>query len=80
MTPNSLRAIENVRTICAEHLEGRYDLEIIDIYQQPTSAKEDQIVVVPTLIKELPPPVRRFIGDMSPTEQILVGLNVRVKT
>jgi len=79
MTPNSMRAIENVRKICAEHLEGRYQLEIIDIYQQPIFAKEGQIVAAPTLVKELPPPLRKFIGDMSQTERILLGLDVRKK-
>ena len=79
MTPNSIRAIENIRTICAEHLEGRYQLEIIDIYQQPIFAKEGQIVAAPTLVKELPPPLRKFIGDMSQTEKILLGLDLRTK-
>lgn len=79
MTPNSMRAIENVRKICAEHLEGRYQLEIIDIYQQPIFAKEGQIVAAPTLVKELPPPLRKFIGDMSHTDRILLGLDVRTK-
>jgi circadian clock protein KaiB len=79
MTPNSLKAIENVRRICAEHLEGRYQLEIIDIYQQPIFAKEGQIIAAPTLVKELPEPLRKFIGDMSQTERILLGLDVRTK-
>lgn len=79
MTPNSMRAVENVRKICAEHLEGRYHLEIIDIYQQPIFAKEGQIVAAPTLVKELPPPLRKFIGDMSQTERILLGLDVRTR-
>jgi circadian clock protein KaiB len=79
MTPNSLKAIENVRKICAEHLEGRYELEIIDIYQQPIFAKEGQIVAAPTLVKQLPPPLRKFIGDMSQTERILLGLDVRTR-
>jgi circadian clock protein KaiB len=79
MTPNSIRAIENIRKICAEHLEGRYQLEIIDIYQQPIFAKEGQIVAAPTLVKELPPPLRKFIGDMSQTEKILLGLDLRTK-
>ncbi len=79
MTPNSRRAIENVRKICKDHLEGRYKLEIIDIYQQPIFAKEGQIVAAPTLVKELPPPLRKFIGDMSQTERILLGLDVRTK-
>ena len=79
MTPNSMRAIENIRKICAEHLAGRYQLEIIDIYQQPIFAKEGQIVAAPTLVKELPPPLRKFIGDMSQTERILKGLDLRKK-
>jgi circadian clock protein KaiB len=77
MTSNSLRAVENTRKICEEHLEGRYQLEIIDIYQQPVLAKKHQIVAVPTLVKEAPQPVRKFIGDMSQTEQILQGLDIR---
>ena len=79
MTPNSQRAIENVRKICAEHLEGRYQLEIIDIYQQPNFAKEGQIIATPTLVKELPEPLRKFIGDMSHTERILLGLDIRTR-
>jgi circadian clock protein KaiB len=79
MTPNSRRAIENIRLICAEHLDGRYQLEIIDIYQQPIFAKEGQIVAAPTLVKELPPPLRKFIGDMSHKEKILLGLDIRTK-
>lgn len=79
LTPNSQRAIDNVRKICAEHLEGHYQLDIIDIYQQPNLAKEAQIVAAPTLVKELPLPLRKFIGDMSKTERILVGLNIKTK-
>lgn len=79
MTPNSTRAIENIRKICTEHLEGHYQLEIIDIYQQPIFAKEGQIVAAPTLVKELPLPLRKFIGDMSQTEKILLGLDLRTK-
>lgn len=79
MTPNSLKAVENVRKICEEHLEGRYQLEIIDIYQQPIFAKEGQIIAAPTLVKELPPPLRKFIGDMSKTDRILLGLDIRSK-
>ena len=79
MTPNSRRAIENIRSICAEHLDGRYQLEIIDIYQQPIFAKEGQIVAAPTLVKELPPPLRKFIGDLSHKEKILLGLDIRTK-
>lgn len=78
-TPNSVRAIENIKRICEEFLKGRYDLEVIDIYQQPVLAKGDQIIAVPTLIKKLPLPLRKFIGDMSVTERILVGLDLRPK-
>ena len=77
MTPRSTRAIENVRKICEEHLQGRYDLEVIDIYQQPTLAKGEQIIAAPTLIKKLPLPLRRVIGDMSSTERVLLGLDLR---
>jgi circadian clock protein KaiB len=79
MTPNSQRAIKNVQKICEEHLHGRFELEIIDIYQQPIFAKDGQIVAVPTLVKELPPPLRKFIGDLSQTERILAGLDLRKK-
>lgn len=76
MTPNSNKAIENVRKICDEYLKGRYELEIIDIYQQPEFAKEGQIIAAPTLVKELPLPLRKFIGDMSQTERILAGFDL----
>ena len=76
-TPRSARAISNIRKICEEHLEGRYDLEVVDITQHPTLAEGEQIIAAPTLIKELPLPLRRFIGDMSQTERILIGLDLR---
>jgi circadian clock protein KaiB len=79
MTPNSKQAIKNVQKICEEHLEGRYQLEIIDIFQQPIYAKEGQIVAAPTLVKELPLPLRKFIGDLSQTEKILLRLDIRTK-
>jgi circadian clock protein KaiB len=79
MTPRSTKAVENIKKICEEHLKGRYDLEIIDIYQQPTLAEGEQIIAAPTLIKKLPLPLRRFIGDMSMTENILLGLDLRPK-
>lgn len=79
LPPNSLRAIENIRSICEEHLQGRFELEIIDIYQQPHLAKEGQIIAAPTLIKALPPPLRKFIGDLSQTERILIGLDIQTK-
>lgn len=78
-TPRSTKAIVNIRQICEEHLKGRYKLEIIDIFQQPVLAKGEQIIAAPTLIKKLPLPLRRFIGDMSDTERILLGLDLRPK-
>jgi circadian clock protein KaiB len=79
MTPNSLRAITNIKKICEEHLQGRYELEVIDIYQNPVLAQGEQIIAAPTLIKKLPLPLRKFIGDMSQTEKILLGLDLRPK-
>ena len=76
-TPASQRAIERVRQICEEHLQGRYQLEVIDIYQLPALAKDEQIIATPTLIKVLPVPLRRFIGDLSRLEKTLFGLDVR---
>jgi circadian clock protein KaiB len=75
-SPKSLTAIANVKAICSELLEGRYTLEVIDLYQQPELAQGQQIVAVPTLIKQLPPPLRRIIGDMSNVERMLVGLDL----
>lgn len=77
MTPRSTRAVENVRAICEERLHGRYDLEVIDIYQQPTLAEGEQIIAAPTLIKKLPLPLRRVIGDLSSIERVLVGLDLK---
>jgi circadian clock protein KaiB len=79
LTPKSQRAIENLKTICEEHLKDRYKLEVIDIFQQPELAKNRQIIATPTLIKELPPPLRKFIGDISQREKILVGLELKPK-
>ncbi|MDD8025844.1 MAG: circadian clock protein KaiB [Acidobacteriota bacterium] len=79
-TPKSIRAIMNIKSICEENLKGRYVLDVIDLYQQPQLAQGDQIVAVPTLIKKLPPPLRRIIGDMSDTERVLVGLDLRIKS
>jgi circadian clock protein KaiB len=78
-TPRSLRAVANIKKICEEHLQGRYDLEVVDIYQQPTLAKGEQIIAAPTLIKKLPLPLRKFIGDMADQERILVGLDLKPK-
>lgn len=82
-TPNCSRAIANIRRICEEHLEGRYDLDIVDITHDPALAASKQLFAAPTLIKELPLPTRRFIGDMAHAERILHGLdliNSKVKT
>ncbi len=79
-TPASSRAIEQVRCVCEEHLHGRYKLEVIDIYQKPALAKDEQIIATPTLIKVLPAPLRRFIGDLSKVEKILFGLDLREKS
>lgn len=79
MTPNSLRAIANIKQICEEHLQGRYELEVIDIYQNPVLAQGEQIIAAPTLIKKLPLPLRKFIGDMTQTEKILLGLDLKKK-
>jgi circadian clock protein KaiB len=77
MTARSRRAIENVQSICEAYLRGRYELEVIDVYQQPVLAKGDQIIAAPTLIKQLPLPLRRIIGDMSSTDRVLLGLDLR---
>jgi circadian clock protein KaiB len=76
-TARSTRAIANVRRICEDHLKNRYDLEVIDIYQQPMLAKGDQIVAAPTLVKSLPAPLRKLIGDMSDKDRVLMGLDLR---
>ena len=76
-TAASQRAIANLREICERELAGRYELEVIDIYQQPSLAEGDQIIAAPTLIKELPPPFRQLVGDMSDREHVLLGLDLR---
>ena len=76
-TGRSVRAIQNVRRICEEHLSGLYDLEVVDIYKNLPLARGDQIIAAPTLIKRLPEPLRRLIGDMSDEQRVLVGLDVR---
>ncbi|MHB9030584.1 MAG: circadian clock KaiB family protein [Candidatus Latescibacterota bacterium] len=75
-TPRSAQAIRNLKIICEERLKGRYELEVIDIYQQPNRAKDDHILAAPTLIKRLPSPLRKIIGDLSDTEHVLVGLGL----
>ncbi len=79
MTPQSTRAIANIKQLCEEHLKGRYSLEVVDIYQQPVLAAGEQIIAAPTLIKKLPLPLRRLIGDLSNAERVLVGLDLQPK-
>ena len=79
MTPRSARALANIKQICEEHLKGHYGLQVIDLYQQPVLAKGDQIIAVPTLIKKLPMPLRRLIGDLSDRERVLIGLDLKPK-
>jgi circadian clock protein KaiB len=76
-SPNSIKAISNIKNICEMHLAGRYALEIIDIYQQAELAKSEQIIAIPLLIKKLPLPEKRLIGDMSETEKVLRGLGLQ---
>jgi len=79
-TPKCIRAFENLKRLCDEHLAGRYQIEMIDLLQNPTLARGDQIVAVPTLVRRLPEPMKRIIGDLSNTERVLVGLDLRVTT
>jgi circadian clock protein KaiB len=79
MTPKSTLAVTNIKKICEDHLAGRYSLEVIDLYKRPALADGEQIIAAPTLLKKLPLPLRRFIGDMSNTEKIIVGLDLRPK-
>jgi circadian clock protein KaiB len=77
-TPKCLRAFSNLKQICENHLAGRYRIEIIDLIENPQLARGDQIIAVPTLVRKLPEPMRKIIGDLSNTERVLVGLNVRL--
>ena len=76
-TPKSLAAFANLKRICEEHLAGKYIIEIIDLLKNPTLARGDQILAIPTLVRRLPEPVRKIIGDLSNTERVLVGLDLR---
>ena len=79
VTGNSVRstqAVSNIRGLCEEYLPGRYDLEVVDIYQQPSEAAREQIIAAPTLVRELPVPAKRLIGDLSDRDKVLVGLNI----
>jgi circadian clock protein KaiB len=78
-TSKSALAVQNIKRVCEQHLKNRYDLEVIDIYQQAHLARDEQIVAVPTLIKRLPLPLRRLIGDMSDPKKVLFGLDLRIR-
>jgi circadian clock protein KaiB len=78
-TPKSQRAVENIQRVCDEHLKGRYNLEVIDIHRQAHLARHEQIIAVPTLIKRLPAPLQRLVGDMSDLKQVLFGLDLKVR-
>ncbi len=76
-TPRSMAAFSNLKKICEEHLKGQYSIEVIDLLKNPKLAKGDQILAIPTLVRKLPVPVRKIIGDLSNTERVLVGLDLR---
>jgi len=76
-SPRSLKAISNLKRLCEEHLHGNYQLEVIDMYKTPDVARTEQIVAAPTLIKRLPAPLRRFVGDLSNTQKLLIGLDIQ---
>lgn len=76
-TPKSLAAFANLKKICEEHLAGQYDIEVIDLLKHPQLASGDQILAIPTLVRKLPQPIKKIIGDLSNTERVLVGLNLR---
>jgi circadian clock protein KaiB len=75
-SPKSVRAVENLRRVCEEHLSGRYEIELVDLVENPHLARGDEIIAVPTLIRKLPEPIRRIIGDLSDVEKVLVGLQL----
>jgi circadian clock protein KaiB len=77
-TPKSLAAFTNLKKICEEHLKGKYHIEVVDLLQNPKLAKGDQILAIPTLVRKLPPPLKKIIGDLSNTERVLVGLDLRL--
>jgi circadian clock protein KaiB len=79
-SPKSLEAFANLKRICETHLKGRYSIEVIDLLENPHLAKGDQILALPTLVRKLPPPIRKIIGSLSEEEKVLVGLDIRPKT
>jgi circadian clock protein KaiB len=78
-TPKSVLAFRNLKQICEQHLQGRYEIEIIDLLENPQLARGDQILAVPTLVRRLPEPIKKIIGDLSNTERVLVGLDLQVR-
>lgn len=78
-TPKSMRAIANIREVCEEHLKGRYELEVIDLYQYPQLARGEQIVAAPTLVRKLPLPIRKLVGELTDREKVLFGLDITEK-
>lgn len=78
-TPGSTSAVQALKAVCEEHLQARYTLEVIDVYQQPVLARDEQIIAVPTLVKHLPLPMRRILGDLSDKERVLVGLDLKAE-
>lgn len=76
-TPRSIAALANLKKICEKYLAGKYQIEIVDLQKNPQLAKGDQIFAIPTLVRKLPPPIRKIIGDLSNTERVLVGLDIR---
>ena len=79
-TARSLAALANLKRICDEHLEGRYRIKVIDLLEHPQLARGDQILAIPTLVRKLPPPIRKLVGDLSDTERVLVGLDLRPRS
>ena len=79
-TPKSVAAIANLKRFCEEHLEGKYRIEVVDLVQDPKLARSDQILAIPTLVRRLPEPIRKIIGDLSNSERVLVGLDVRARS
>ena len=79
-SPKSLRAFANLKDLCDEHLAGRYEIEVIDLVEQPALARADDILAIPTLVRRLPAPLQKIIGDLSNTERVLVGLRIEPKT
>jgi circadian clock protein KaiB len=75
-TPRSMAAIDNLRRICADHMEERYEIEVVDLVRNPGLARRDQVLAIPTLVRQIPPPAKKIIGDLSNVERVLVGLDV----